>query len=216
MSTKKSAPRKRGTRKETRERLLRAVLKLLTEGGESAVTTVSVTREAGCAQSAFYQHFANVEECLALAAKQVTDELRPRIADARQRMYEINSGTQEELIQSYRDMFELARSQPAIVRLFLRYRADSLALNGVMHRFARGLATDLANQLTAQAKRAGVTPPTDHVEALAELLIATSLAALEMFLEGRGPDVETSARILATTSNASALAVFEMIAHQSY
>ena len=34
-------------------------------GGESAVTTVSVTRAAGSAQSAFYKHFPNVEACIA-------------------------------------------------------------------------------------------------------------------------------------------------------
>lgn len=43
----KTSPRRRGTKSERRDRLLAATLGLLHQGGESAVTTVSVTRAAG-------------------------------------------------------------------------------------------------------------------------------------------------------------------------
>lgn len=202
-------PRRRGTKVETRERLLLAALDLLHTGGESAVTTVSVTRAVGLVQSVFYQHFANVQECLAEAAECVTRQIREAVAAHRQRMYDTGPGAGEDLIQGYRDMFGLVARERPLVQLFLRYRSDPLALNGVMHRFARGLSADLARQLTQQALKAGLpAPPAAWVEVLAESLVAASLAAVEAHLEKRGPNVEESARLLAAFATGAVLGVY--------
>lgn len=204
--------RQRGTRVETRERLLAAALELLYQGGESAVTTISVTRAAGVVQSLFYQHFANVDECLAVAAERITTEMRQAVAAHRQHMYDTGPGTGEDLVQAYQDMFRLVRRQRPIVQLFLRYRSDPLALGGVMYRFARGLSADLARQLSAQAVKAGLPqPPADWIEALADNLIAASLSAVEAQLDGRGPSVKESARLLAAFSEGAVLAVFALL-----
>ncbi len=203
-------PRRRGTKAETRERLIGATLDLLHSGGETAVSTVSVTRGAAVVQSVFYQHFANVEECLAVAAERVTSEIREAVAASRRQMFEAGPGAGEDLERGYRDMFGLVSRQRPLMQLFLRHRSDPLALNGVMHRFARGLSSDLAEQLMGQFTRAGVkSPPTNWVEALADDLVAMSLAAIEAFLEGRGPTVEDSARRLAACSTAMFLAVMQ-------
>lgn len=202
-------PRRRGTKDQTREQLIRAILELLHAGGEDAVTTVSVTRTARLAQSMFYQHFANVEECLAVAAERITNELREAVALRRQRMYDAGPGAGEDLERFYRDTFALASHQRPIVQLFLRHRSDPLALKGVLYRFGRGLSSDLAGQLGAQLARAGCAAPPGWVEAVAENLMAASLATLEAFLEGRGPSVEESARLLAAFSTAACLGVIE-------
>jgi AcrR family transcriptional regulator len=205
-------PRRRGSKAETRERLVTATLELLHGGGEAAVSTVSVTRAAGIAQSAFYQHFANVEECLAVAAERVTRQIREAVADARRQMMDEAGPAAEDHVRFYRDVFDLVSRQRPVVRLFLRYRSDPLALNGVMYRFARDLSSDLARQLAELAGRAGLHPlPADRVEALADNLMAAGLAAVEAHLEGRGPAVEESARLLAAFSSGACGGVFEAL-----
>ena len=206
----KRKPR-RGITTPTRERLLGAALELLQTGGESAVTTVSVTHAAGVVQSAFYRHFSNIGECLVEAVENATAEIREAVAGARRRMYEKGPGTGTDLEQSYREMFDLVEGQRGLVGLLLRYRSDPLALNGVMYRFAQGLSADLAEQLAEQVLRAGLTAmPAVRMRALADYLIAVSLAAIEAHLDGRGPTVRESARILAAFTTGACQAVFSM------
>ena len=189
---------------------MQAALDLLHERGESAVSTVSVTRASGVVQSLFYQHFASVEECLAEAAERVTNEIRQTVAANRRRMFETGPAAGEDLEQGYREMFDLVTRHRPIFQLFLRYRSDPLALNGVMHRLARGLGTDLAQQLLAKYGTAGLNAlPASWVAALADDLVAVSLSAVETFLDGRGPTVEDAAQRLAACSNAMVVAVLQ-------
>jgi AcrR family transcriptional regulator len=161
----KQRRRRRSTKAETRERLIAAAVKLLHKGGESAVTTVSVTREAGITQSAFYQHFANVGDCLGAAADRACREIREAVENHRQRMLETRSGGAADLERAYRDMFGLATRQRPIMELFLRHRSDPLALGGAMYRLARGLSSDLGGRLAARAAREGIQdPPADLIE----------------------------------------------------
>jgi TetR/AcrR family transcriptional regulator, fatty acid biosynthesis regulator len=205
-----SRPRRRGTRAETRERLLTATVKLLHRSGEAAISTVSVTRLAGIAQSAFYQHFASVEECLSAAAERVTSELRTTVADARQRMFDAGPLTAAIVEPLMRDMFEMAQSKRAIHQLFLRYRYDPLSLNGVVYRYGRGTVTDLAVQLTAEAAKVGLRRPgSAKMEALADLLSGACWSAIEAFLDGRGPGIDVLSRLLATFLHGATQAVFE-------
>lgn len=153
---------------ETRQRLVGAALELLQGGGESAVSTVSVTRAAGIAQSAFYQHFANVGEWLAAAAERAACAIREAVAGARRDMYQSWTGTGAELEQFYRAVLGLTLEQRPVVELFLRYRTDPLALGGVMHRLAGDLRPDLARDLAEQVARAGLGAlPPGWVEAAA-------------------------------------------------
>jgi AcrR family transcriptional regulator len=205
-----SRPRRRRSRSETRERLVTAALELLHSGGEAAVSTVSVTRAAGIVQSAFYQHFANVEACLAAAAERVAGHIREAVSGARRAMYQSGPGTGENLEHFYRTVFELASRERPLVELFLRHRTDRLALNGVMHRLARDLCADLARDLAEQTARAGWTAlPPDWVEAVADNLVGASLSAIEARLNGCGPGVEESARLLAAFTTGACHGVFE-------
>ncbi len=204
--------RRRGTKAQTRERLIAGALELLHTGGESAVSTVSVTRAAGVVQSAFYQHFANVEACLAEAAERVARHIREAVADARRAMYQAGPGTGKDLEHFYRSVFALVESQRPTVELFLRHRTDALALGGVMHRLAADLRCDLARDLADQVARNGLPPlPPGWVEAVAENLMGASWSAIEATLNGRGPGVEGSARLLAAFSTGACLAVLEAV-----
>ncbi len=205
-------PRRRGTRAETREQLVAATLELLRTGGETAVTTVSVTHAAGIVQSAFYKHFSNLDECLAESAERVARQVREAVADSRRAMYQSGPGTGDDLERFYRGVFALVDRQRAMMELFLRYRGDPRALGGVMHRLARDLRLDLARDLAVQAVRVGLTPPPmDWMEGLAENLMGASLAAVEAWMEGRGRGVEESSRLLAAFSTGACIGVYEAL-----
>jgi TetR/AcrR family transcriptional regulator, fatty acid biosynthesis regulator len=213
MSTARKASEKRrtrGTKAQTRARLLQAALDLLDTGGESAVTTVAVTQKAGIAQSAFYQHFANVEECLAAVAEQITSEIRMFVAEARRKRVEAGLNLGDQLEESFRNMFKLASRERSIHRLFLRYRSDRVTLNGVMYGFARGLSADLAKHLTQRALQAGhKAPSAEWIEAASDNLVAISHAAIEAHLDRRGPSPEVSAQVLAAFTRGAWKAVLD-------
>lgn len=207
-----SRPRRRGTKAATQERLIAATLGLLHVGGEAAISTVSVTRAAGVVQSAFYQHFVNVAECLAVAAERAASHIREAVAGARRTMY-FAGGQGHELERFYRAVFELASAQRPTVELFLRHRTDPLALGGTMHRLAADLRLDLARDLTEQVGRAGLPAlPPGWVEAVANHLMGASWSAVEAWLTGRGLGVEDSAHVLAAFTTGACLGVIEAAA----
>ena len=202
--------RRRGTRAATRERLVRATLELLHAGGEAAVSTVSVTRGAGVAQSAFYQHFGNVQQCLAEAADRTARLIREAVAAMRREMYRAGPGGDEDLVRFFRAVFELTAAQRPTVELFLRHRTAPQALGGAMHRLAADLRADLARDLEEQAGRAGLPPlPPGWVEAVADNLMGASLAAVEARLAGRGLAIDGAARVLAAFASGACLGVLQ-------
>jgi AcrR family transcriptional regulator len=211
--TAKKPPRqsRRGTSAATRERLLAAALDLLHRGGETAVTTVSVTRAAGITQSAFYRHFANIEDCLAEAAESVTSEIRIAIAESRRKMYARGPGTGENLERDLRKLLQLSRRQRRIMQLVIRFRSDPRSLNGVMYRFTRGIVRDLADQLMGRAAEAGLRPDPVLVEALADYIAGACSSAIDAYLAGRGPSIDEAARILASFCTGARRAVFETL-----
>lgn len=55
----------------TRQQLLDAAVELLIDEGGGGITTGRLTEQAGVVQSAFYNHFASVEECKQAALEEV-------------------------------------------------------------------------------------------------------------------------------------------------
>lgn len=200
--------RRRGTKAETRHRLLLAVLKLLQDSGETSLSTVSATREAGMVQSAFYQHFSNLDECLAEAAGMVASQIRDSIANARRAMYQTSSGSGRDLANFFLGVLALAAQQRSVMLLFLRYRTDPLALNGVMYRLGKDLETDLAKDLNEVAGKHGLSGLSPRcVEVVAANLMAASLASVDMSLTNRDLDHHELAKLLAAFSEGACAAV---------
>lgn len=176
------------------------------------MTSVSVTKEAGCAQSAFYQHFAHVKECLIAATEQVTTKIRAAVTVARQKMYEKDNQSDEDLIRFFGEMIQMALDHRAVMQLFLRHRSNPLALNGLMYRFSRDLVLDLAKQMSDHLDHRSLPiPPGEQVEAVAEQVMGATFASLEAILEGRGLGIEETARTLAILTSAGATAVYHAI-----
>lgn len=204
--------RRRGTKAETQQRLLSAVLKLLQEGGVSSISTVSATREAGMVQSAFYQHFNNLDECLAVAAGTVASQIRASVANARRTMYQSGAGSGQDLEKFFWGVLQLAAQQRSVVLLFLRYRTDPLALNGVMYRLGKDLEADLARDLNDVVGKSGLFGLSPRcVEAVACNLMAASLASVEMSLSEPDLDNQELARLLAAFSEGACAAVVKSV-----
>jgi AcrR family transcriptional regulator len=61
---------------ETRELLVAAAIRLLSEHGPAAVTTTRLAAEVGIVQSGVYAHFASVDDIVAAACARVIEEAR--------------------------------------------------------------------------------------------------------------------------------------------
>lgn len=187
----------RGTREATRERLVQAAIDLIRQGGVSAVSTVSVTQAAGFAQSSFYMHFANVDECLKAAAKQVGERLRVFIAATRQ---EVQDRGEKEHFQTVLNLFLQERQ---FAELLLRHRHDSSALGQILGQIMEQIRTDLVADLWQLAQEMGVGEEDyDRVLLQSEFILASVLAAGEALLAGRVTDPNVVAEELCLLTQA--------------
>lgn len=176
----------RGTAAASRQELLAAAIKLLKQGGTAAVTTAAVTREAGFTQSAFYLHFAGVDECLLEVARQIAARIRTQVDEHRRQAHEPAVGW-ESLTAHFRAMLALFSEERVFAELYLRHRRDTSALGQVMRRLHRELCLDLTNHLSSAAQAAGVELPADRLQIHAELILAQVLAGGEAVLDRRCP-----------------------------
>lgn len=193
---------------QTRQRLLDATAKLLSEQSVRDVSVVDIARTAGTSPATFYQYFKDVSEATLRLAEQAADEMPE--------MIEIITG-------SWEDDEGLARAR-RLVDAFLRHwdhhravlRVRNLAADEGDRRFLRvrqkAMTPVLARlaQEMATSQRAGRLDPALVPQAGAAALgaILERLAAyhreLEMLGVSRDDLVETVARIVRQTVGGSA------------
>jgi len=65
-----------------RERLLRSVIAAVSEHGYQAVTVADIVRRARVSKKAFYDHFANKEECFLAATGEGRELMIARVVSA--------------------------------------------------------------------------------------------------------------------------------------
>ncbi len=198
------ARRQRGTREATRERLLQAAIEIIRKRGVEALSTVRVTEAAGFAQSSFYMHFANVDECLRAAAERLAGEIRAFIADHRRRTHEAVIANAATPVAHYGPVLRLFLEQRKFAELLLRHRHDRSPVGKVIRKLIDGVRADLIADSWSYAQSLGVRQQRyDRVALTADLIHAQVMAAGEALLEGRFTDVnllaaELSANIEAT------------------
>ena len=189
--------RPRGTREETREQLLLAAMDLLREGGAAAVTTTSVTQAIGLAQSGFYQHFSSVDECLQVAAERCGERIRQFVAEHLRVAQADKVDPITAHVRHFRAVLELCLHERSLAELLLRRRYDESPVGRAMGGLHDSLRDDLLGNLRDIAQsfhpRAADDP---RLLVLVECLLAMTLAAGEIVLDGRG-EVETLAGELA-------------------
>lgn len=185
-------------RTATRLKLINAAITLLREEGISALNTVNITKKAGIAQSGFYMHFKDLDECKKAAAEVIADDFREYIAVQRRKMHEINPDDLSLLKKHYEEILGIWKNERHLVEIFLRYRHDFSPLGEVMqnlmNRFRSDLAEDLQNILALKGI-ANIKP--SRVKILADLLIGSISTIGEAIIKGEISDLSEAAEILA-------------------
>lgn len=179
----------------TRQRLLDAALEILDEEGGAALTTVSVTKRVGIAQSSFYAHFADMDELLRQLTEQLAVERQRTTRRARWRF-----GT-ERGSERGRDMFRVPLAgllaHPAILRLVLRSRLDPSSPLG---QWSRELVEDnrreLIEDLVAGGAPASSALERRQLEMFADGLIALTESMALGAVDGRYTDIEEIVDVL--------------------
>lgn len=168
----------RGERKErTRRAILDAALRLSEESGLGGLSLRQIAKEVGIVPTAFYRHFASVDELGLALVEESFGSLRAMIRDVRQG----NPPLDEIVDRSVEVLDEHVRGHRAHFSFIARERAGGSAIvrSAVRHEFAlfeRELAADLARL------------PMDHwsaedLQVLSRLIVVAMIAVAEEILE---------------------------------
>jgi AcrR family transcriptional regulator len=98
-----------------RERLTTAMGELVGENGYAGTTVANVLARAGVSRKAFYQHFANKQECFLAAYDAITSDGRREVA----RAYDAAADPTRSAESAIAQLFERAVKNPGAVRLAL-------------------------------------------------------------------------------------------------
>ena len=104
-------------RASQRQRLLRSAIAVVSESGYQQVTVADIVRRAKVSRGAFYEHFANKEECFLAATGEGRELMLARaVSEART----LPRGTAEEdlLRAAIRGFLAFLRDEPAFARVF--------------------------------------------------------------------------------------------------
>ncbi|MFE0026560.1 TetR family transcriptional regulator [Amycolatopsis sp. NPDC059021] len=185
-------PVSRQERKQrTRQALLAAALDLLADRGFASLSLREVAKRAGIVPTAFYRHFASMEELGVALVEESMRTLRGMIRAARRR-----PGDYEQLIEaSVRTLYEHVRAHEDHFRFLTRERYGgsgpvARAIGVELRLFSSDLAIDLArfDQLR--------TWTTEDLHMLAELIVTAMLATVLELLETQPRDKETDERLI--------------------
>ena len=98
-----------------RERLIGGLAEAVAERGYNAVTIADITKAARVSRRAFYENFANKEECFLAAFEIVVGHIRSLVADA----VEEPEDWQHEVIVAFRTCLGFLAEEPDLARLCL-------------------------------------------------------------------------------------------------
>jgi AcrR family transcriptional regulator len=104
-------------RASQRQRLLRSVIAVVSESGYYSITVADIVRRARVSRGAFYEHFANKEECFLTATGQGRELMLARATSAAQAL---PAGAAEEdlLRAAIHGYLEFLADEPAFARVF--------------------------------------------------------------------------------------------------
>ncbi len=188
MSMARTQPRlsRRESKEITRKRLVDGAIEILRRDGVVATTTGRIAEAAGIAQSSFYGHFADRDECLAAAADKIGGYVLHKAREAKEH---ITPGDLRNSIHNvYASVLDAFLSAPELTRIFLRHRDDDSSALG---RAFRTLIDRARTDLKADFQRYELSSrPGSEVDVYADLLIGATLGAVEGLLSGRIDDRE--------------------------
>jgi AcrR family transcriptional regulator len=187
-------------KRDTRDRLLAAGLRLLDESGETALTTTAVTRLAGIAQSSFYVHFDDTADLVRALVEQLSEE-RLRVTRAAREASRAAPRDLEHFRRTFRVPMEHSVAHPRLFRLLVRSRTDRTTPLGA---WSRRVLEESRSALVADLVASGMPSRTAveqrRVEMVADGLIALTETLTLGHLEGRYPDLEEAVDVLVAFS----------------
>jgi AcrR family transcriptional regulator len=195
-------PRRAMGRKEakevTRRRLIDGAIELMRSEGVAAATTGRIADAAGIAQSSFYGHFADRDECLEAAAELIGGYVLHQV---RKQHGQLDPGDlRASLTALYGSVIQAFLAAPELTRIFLRYRTDDhSALGRAFQRQVDRARTDLNANLRAFGI-AGGDPALIGV--YVEMLITGTLGVVEGLLDGRLPDRDAAVAAITNVTQA--------------
>lgn len=184
----------RHERKErTRRALLDAALGLLADRGFASLSLREVTKAAGIVPTAFYRHFASMDELGVALVEESMRTLRGMIRSARRE----RNASGDMIRESVRTLYEQVRAHEDHFRFLVRERyggggAVSRAVAVELKLFSSELAVDLARLDFLREW------PTEDLHMMADLIVTSMQATVLDLLEARPGDAETDERIVRT------------------
>jgi AcrR family transcriptional regulator len=175
---------RRESKELTRKRLIDGAIALLRREGVAAATTGRIAEAAGIAQSSFYGHFSDRDECLEAAAAQIGGYVLHKIREQQADVTPTDLRASIERI--YASVLDAFLAAPALTRIFLRHRDDDSSALG---RAFRALIDRARADLQASFTRYGLSAPlarATDIPIYADLLIGATLAGVENLLSQRG------------------------------
>ncbi len=190
---------RREKRAATRERLVQATIELLRQDGAAALNTVNITKRAGIAQSGFYQHFTNIDECKRAAAERVAENIRRSVIKRRREINKINSEDAALLAAHLGKILDIFNTERKFAEIFLHNRHDRSPLGAVMRELYGQIHTDLAEDLqTVFFRRQKLSvAQRERLFLQAEIIFAATLTTGEALIENRISQPELAAELLA-------------------
>jgi AcrR family transcriptional regulator len=182
----------------TRRRLLAAALRILDTEGEAGLSTGSVCRHAGIAQSTFYVHFRNMQELLRALGEEAGRRVGPVVREARRRSSK-EPHSAERLREAFRVPLEAMCGHPEFFRLGVRARYDPASPLGEAARLrAAAFRAQFAEDLVEAGLPAGTPAQRRRLEMVADGVTALVEGMAMGHLEGRYPDLEEAVDTLVT------------------
>ncbi|MEU2003606.1 TetR family transcriptional regulator [Rhodococcus sp. NPDC019627] len=199
-------PESRAARKErTRKALLDGTLDLMADRSFAGVSLREIARHAGIVPTAFYRHFASIEELGVVLVEESMRMLRQMLRDARRNPSTKSAGASLDIL------VRQVRTHEAQFRFLSRERY------GGVPEIRRAIATEMrlfVSELTVDLTRIGGLESwdADDLEMAADLIVSTMFAVVVDLLEADRPGVRTEAEVVARAERQLRLIMLGMTA----
>ena len=184
-------PESRAARKErTRKALLDGTLELMADRSFAGVSLREIARTAGIVPTAFYRHFASIEELGVVLVEEGMRILRQMLRDARRTPSTKSAGASLDIL------VRQVRTHEAQFRFLSRERY------GGVPEIRRAIATEMklfVSELTVDLSRIDGLQSWDHddLEMAADLIVSTMFAVVVDLLEADRPGSRSEAEVVA-------------------
>lgn len=179
-----------GSRDDIRAKLVNVALEIARDDGLGAVTTTRLANAIGMSQSGFYQYFANVDECLSVAAEHFADAVRRAIGTIRR---EVWAGVKiplddQDIRQRFQRAFDssldalLTDHRMEEMKLFFVLRYDRGPIGAALQAVDRAAQDDMSAEIVHFLKQSGMPVNLAGVRVYTGFMFGLWYSAIDMLL----------------------------------